>query len=164
MFMWNSSLRKSTCCWARSNIYISDPFAIEVWKYIQYRRIGSFLPQCSNFCTILMNMAIGICLKIDTTGLQQKYFSGDFQQLLELCLLRTHIGGCFQSVHLQNICKVSRKSQCDGVLLKWNCPKSYFTKCTLHVSLPFGLRVTIIVPQEYRKVWISLGKRVQKLK
>ena len=30
------------CCWARSNICISDPFAIEVWKYIQHRGIGSF--------------------------------------------------------------------------------------------------------------------------
>ena len=65
-----------------------------------------------------MNMAIGIHLKIDTSGLQEKCFSGDFSQLLEHCLLRIHIGGCFQSVHLQNIRKVSRKNQCDGVLLK----------------------------------------------
>ena len=65
-----------------------------------------------------MNMAIGIHLKTDMSGLQQKYFSGDFPQLLELRLLRTHIGGSFQSVRLQNICKLSRKNQCDGVLLK----------------------------------------------
>ena len=65
-----------------------------------------------------MNIAIGIRLKIDTSGLQQKCFSGDFPQLLELRLLRTHIGGCFQSVRLQNIRKVSRENQCDGVLLK----------------------------------------------
>ena len=62
-----------------------------------------------------MNMAIGIRLKIDTSGLQQKYFSGDFPQLLELRLLRSRIGGCFQSVCVQNIRKVSRKNQCDGV-------------------------------------------------
>ena len=65
-----------------------------------------------------MNMAIGIRLKIDTSGLQQKCFSRDFPQLLDLRLLRTHIGGCLQSVRLQNIRKVSRKNQCDGVLLK----------------------------------------------
>ena len=45
-----------------------------------------------------MNMPIGIILKIDPSGLQQKCISGDFPQLLELPLLRTHIGGCFQSV------------------------------------------------------------------
>ena len=65
-----------------------------------------------------MNMAIGIRLKIDTSGLQQKCFSGDFLQLLELRLLTTHIGGYFQSVRLQNIRKVSRENQYDGVLLK----------------------------------------------
>ena len=65
-----------------------------------------------------MNMAIGIRLKIDTNGLQQKCFSGDFPQLLELRLLRTRIGGCFQSVRLQNIRTVSRKNQYDGILLK----------------------------------------------
>ena len=45
-----------------------------------------------------MNMAIGIRLKIEPSGLQQKCISGDFPQLLELPQLRTHIGGCFQSV------------------------------------------------------------------
>ena len=45
-----------------------------------------------------MSITIVICLKIDPSGLQQKYISGDFPQLLELPLLRTHIGGCFQSV------------------------------------------------------------------
>ena len=45
-----------------------------------------------------MNMKIGIRLKIDPSGLQQKCISGDFPQLLELPLLRTHIDGCFQSV------------------------------------------------------------------
>ena len=65
-----------------------------------------------------MNMAIGIRLKIDTSGLQQKCFSRDFPQLSELRLLRTHIGGSFQSVRLQNIRKVSRENQCDRVPLK----------------------------------------------
>ena len=63
-----------------------------------------------------MNMAIGIRLKIDTSGLQQQCFLGDFPQLLELRLLRTHIGGCFQSVRFQKIHKVSTKNQRDGVL------------------------------------------------
>ena len=45
-----------------------------------------------------MNIAIGIRLKVDKGGLQQKCITGDFLQLLELPLLRTHIGGCFQSV------------------------------------------------------------------
>ena len=32
--------------------------------------------------------------------------------------IKAHIGGCFQSVRLQNIRKVSRENQCDRVLLK----------------------------------------------
>ena len=47
-------------------------------------------------CNIPMNITIGIRLKMDPSGLQQKCISGDFTQLLELPLLRTHIGGCFQ--------------------------------------------------------------------
>ena len=43
-------------------------------------------------------MTIGIRLKIDPSGLQQKCISGDFPQLLELPLLRTHIDGYCQSV------------------------------------------------------------------
>ena len=27
------------CCWARPNICISDPFVIDVWKYLQCRRV-----------------------------------------------------------------------------------------------------------------------------
>ena len=45
-----------------------------------------------------MNMTIGIRLKIDQGGLQQKCISGDFPRLLELLQLRTYVGGCFQSV------------------------------------------------------------------
>ena len=37
------------CCWARSNICISDTFAIEVWEYIQYRRAGSFFSTVIQF-------------------------------------------------------------------------------------------------------------------
>ena len=32
---------KLFCSWTRSNICILDPFFIEVWKYIQYRRVGN---------------------------------------------------------------------------------------------------------------------------
>ena len=31
------------CCWARSNICISDPLVIEAWKYIQCRSLGSVI-------------------------------------------------------------------------------------------------------------------------
>ena len=43
-------------------------------------------------------MTIGIRVKIDPSGLRQKCILGDFPQLLELPLLKTNIGGCFQSV------------------------------------------------------------------
>ena len=43
-------------------------------------------------------MAIGIRWKIDPSGFQQKCISGDFPQLVELPLIKTHIGGCFQSI------------------------------------------------------------------
>ena len=103
-----------------------------------------------------MNIAIGICSKIDISRLLQECFSGDFSQLLELRLLRTHIGGCFQSVPLQNICRVFTKNHCDGVFFKVKLPEnlknSYFPKSALRVFLPFGLRVTFIFAQEYRKV------------
>ena len=83
------------CSLARPNISIFDPFVIEVWKCIQYRRAGSVF---YGSVSIAMNMPIGIILKIDPSGLQQKCISGDFPQLLELPLLRMHIDGCFQSV------------------------------------------------------------------
>ena len=59
---------------------------------------STFYGSASN-CNIPMNITIGMCLKIDLSGLQQKCSSGDFPQLLEMPLLRTHIGGYFQSVH-----------------------------------------------------------------
>ena len=44
-----------------------------------------------------MNITIGIFLKLDPSGLQQKCILGDFPQFVELPLLRAHISGCFQS-------------------------------------------------------------------
>ena len=98
-------------CWAQSNICISQNYRDNT---VQKRR-QRLLQQRFNFCNIPMNMAIGIRLKIHPSGLQQKCFSGDFPHLLVLRLLRTHIGGCFQSVCfrsscLQNIHKVYRKT------------------------------------------------------
>ena len=111
------------------------------------------LQQCFNVCNIPVNMAIEIRLKIDPRGLQQKWFSGDFRQLLELRLLRTHIGGCFQSVRfrsscLQNIRKVSKKTNVAESF--WNeaaqnSKNSYFPKRALRVSFPFGLSVSFIL-------------------
>ena len=50
------------------------------------------------------------------------------------------------------------------VKLPKNLKNSYFPKRALHVSLPFGLRVTFIFPQEYRKFWISVGSFLWHLK
>ena len=54
-------------------------------------------------------MAIGIRVKIDPSGLQQKCILGDFPQLLELPLLKTHIGGCFQSVREAAVSRIFTK-------------------------------------------------------
>ena len=56
-----------------------------------------------------MNMTIGIHLKIDSSGLQQKCISGDFPQLLELLLLGTRIGGCKQSVCEATVSRIFHK-------------------------------------------------------
>ena len=48
------------------------------------------IQKCFNL-NIPMNVAIEIRLKIDPTWHQQKCISGDFPQLLELSVLRTHI-------------------------------------------------------------------------
>ena len=56
-----------------------------------------------------MNMTTGIHLKIDPSGLQEKCISGDFPQLLELPLLRTHIGGCFRSIREAAVCRIFAK-------------------------------------------------------
>ena len=69
-----------------------------MWKYIHYRRVGSVFYSSALIAIFLFNIAIGIRLKIDPSGLQQKCISGDFPQLLQLPLLRAHKGGCFQSV------------------------------------------------------------------
>ena len=87
------------CSWARPSISILGPFVIEIWEYEQYRRVGSVFYDSVSNCNIPMNITIGIRLKIHQSGLQQKCISEDFPQILELPLLRTHIGGCFQNVH-----------------------------------------------------------------
>ena len=56
-----------------------------------------------------MNMTIEIRLKIDPSEFQQKFISGDFPQLLELPLLRTHIGGCFRNVREATVCRIFAK-------------------------------------------------------
>ena len=86
------------------------------------------LHQCFNASSVLsLNMAIGICLKIDPSGLQQKCFSGDFPLLLELRLLKTHISGCFQSAREAAVCRIFIKylgRQRDGVLLQRSFAKT----------------------------------------
>ena len=86
------------CSCVRTSTGILGPFVIEVWKYIQYRRVGSAFYGSASNCNIPMKITIGIRLKIDPSGLEQKCISGNFPQLLDLPLLRTHISGCFQSV------------------------------------------------------------------
>ena len=71
--------------------------------------------QCFNSCSIPMNMAVGILLKWDPTGIHYRCFSWYFPQLLELRLLKRHIGDRLRSVRfrsscLQNIWKVYRKA------------------------------------------------------
>ena len=56
-----------------------------------------------------MNIAIGIRLKIDLSELQQKCFLGDFPKLIELPLLRTHIGGSFRSFYKAAVCRIFGK-------------------------------------------------------
>ena len=97
------------CFWTRPSIIILGPFVIEVWKYIQYRRVGSVFYGSASDCNISMNITIGIRLKINPRGFQQKCISGDFPQLLELPLLKTHIGGCFQSVPEAAVSRVFAK-------------------------------------------------------
>ena len=55
-----------------------------------------------------MNMTIGIRF-IDPSELQQKWISGDFSKLLKLPQLRTHIGGCFQSVRGAAVSRIFSK-------------------------------------------------------
>ena len=45
-------------------------------------------------------------------------FSGDFPQLLELAKLRTHIGGCFQSVREAAVSRIFSKYQ--GKQMWWS--------------------------------------------
>ena len=156
-FIWNSLLRKSP--WAQpsiSNLRSLCPRSMEI---LQYKRVGSsFYSSASNW-NIPMNIAIGIRLKIDPSGLQQKCISGDFPQLLELPRLWTHIGVCFQSVCEAVVSRIvtkylAKQTWCSPFKVKLckNSKNNYFPKCTLHVSLPFVLRVSFIFPQGYWKV------------
>ena len=96
--------------------------------------------QCFN-CNIPMNMTIGIRLKIDLSGLQQNCISGYFPQLLELPLLKIHIGGCFQRVREVAVSRIFAKYPGKQT---WRSPfkvkrcensiNSYFQKRALRVS------------------------------
>ena len=115
-------------------------------------------------------MTIGIRLKIDPSGLHRRCISGDFPQLLELPLLKTHIGGCFQSVREAAVCRIfanyigkqTWRSRFK-VRLCENSKNSYFPKRPLRVSVPFGLRVIFIFLGGYRKVWIIAGGKLWRL-
>ena len=116
-------------------------------------------------------MTIGIRLKIDPSGLQQKCISGDFPQFLELSLLRTHIDGCYQSVCEAAVSRIFPKHlgkqtwrSCFKVKLCKNSKNSYFPKrALLRVSLSFGLRVSFIFLKVYRKVWIIMGEKLWRI-
>ena len=161
------------CCWTQSNICISDPFVIGKYRIfvLQKSRHCVLQERSSILSNIPLNMAIGIHLKIDPKGLQQKQFSRDFPQLLELRLLRAQIDGCFQSVRfrgscLQNIREVARKTNVMESL--WieaaqNWKNSYFPKLALCVSLLFGLRVSFIFIQGHWKIWISVREKLSRI-
>ena len=95
---------------------------------------------------------------------------GYFLEFLELPQLRTHIGSCFQSVCEAAVTRIFSKYR--GKKTWWNPftvklyenPKnSNFPECPLRVSLPFGIRVTFIFLQEYRKVWIIMGEKLWRI-
>ena len=69
-----------------------------------------------------------------------------------------------QSVRLQNIRKEKQMWWSPfKVKLPENLKNSYFPKRVLRVSVPFGIRVTFVFPQEYRKVRISVGKKLSRI-
>ena len=114
---------------------------------------------------IPMNMAIGIRLKIDTSELQQKCFWGDFPQLLELHLLRTHIGGSFQSVRLQKIRKVSGKAtmiesfkvKLPEILKNFACLSSVWPKGYIYFSTRISKRSELVWEKCFKN-WNSVPK------
>ena len=96
-----------------------------------------------------MNITVGIFLKLDPCGLQQKCIPGDFPQFVKLPLLRTYISGCFQSA------REAADSSLFKVKLCENSKSRFFPKRALRVSfwsLSFGLSVSFIFLQGYRKV------------
>ena len=69
-----------------------------------------------------------------------------------------------QSVRLQNIRKEKQMWWNHfKVKLPENLKNSYFPKRFLRVSVPFGIRVTFVFPQEYRKVRISVEKKLSRI-
>ena len=117
-----------------------------------------------------MNMTTGIRLKIDSSGLQQKCISGDFLQLLELPLLRTHIDGCFRSIHEAAVCRIFAKylgkqawRNHFKVKLCGNSKNCYFPKRALHVSLPFGLRFSLFFFKDIERSELLRGKSCEEL-
>ena len=159
------------CSRARPSISILGPFVIEVWKYIQYRRVGSAFYGSASTYNIPMNITIGIRLKIDPSGLQQKCISRDFPQLLELPLLRTHIGGCFQNAREAAVSRIFAKYLAKQtwrspvqVKLCENSKNSYFPKRALHGTLPFNLRVSFIFRKDIERSKLWWGKSCEELK
>ena len=58
------------------------------------------------------------------------------------------------------------ENKCGGVILKWSCAKTQRTiifQIMFCVSLSFGLRVSFIFLQGYRKILISMGENLSKI-
>ena len=136
--------------------------SMEISTVQKYRQC--LLHQCFNFCNISLNIVIGICLKIDPSGVQQKWFSGQLQ------LLRTHIGGsfqkvCFRSSYLQNVHKVSKKTniaeqnEAAQKLKEQLFSKTHFV-CLFSVWSSMGL---VFFLQGYIKVWTSVGEKLSRI-
>ena len=90
-----------------------------------------------------MNVTIGIHIEVDPRGFQKKY----------------HIDGCSQSAFDADVCRIFTKYLIEKlrrgpfkVKLCENAKNIYFLKHPLRVSLRFGLRVSFIFLQGYRKV------------
>ena len=73
----------------RSNICISDPYAIKVWKYIEYKRVDSIFYSSARTAATIKNT---------------------HKWLLPKCLLP-----CFRSSCSQNICTKYLENKCRGV-------------------------------------------------
>ena len=91
------------CSWARPNINIFDHLVIEVWKYIQYRRVGSV------FYAVLQLQYSYEYINWNSFKNRSKWASAEmhlrrFSTAFRTApLLRTHVGACFQSVHEESV-------------------------------------------------------------